>query len=121
MRFSDCPSVKWSLAPRVCVPVLFGYPLGEWWASSPEPWGICWLTILAEEKRNLPSLTALAIPLMGVAASSVFVHPKLPEPWTSEVHDYSLPVAPAVLSCYTGPWSWQPGSASRRDVFSGAR
>lgn len=49
-----------------------------------------WVAILAEQKRNLPSLTTLVVLLIVIAASIVFVHPQVPESWTGEVHGYSF-------------------------------
>lgn len=44
-----------------------------------------WVTILAKQKRNLPSLTTLVVLLIVIAASIVFVHPQVAELWTGEV------------------------------------
>jgi uncharacterized membrane protein len=104
------------LRPLVCIPVLFGYAFGPvvgfftgavgtllgdvvtgWgvfpaWAIGGGLTGLVpgWVTVLADEKRNLPFLTTLVVLLVGIAASIVFVHPEVPEPWTGEVHDYSF-------------------------------
>jgi ECF transporter S component (folate family) len=114
--FLDLSVGQVELRPIVCVPVLFGYAFGPvvgfrtgavgnllgdfvtgWgvfpaWAIGSGLTGLIpgWVTILAEEKRNLPFLTMLVVLLVGIAASIVFVHPRVPEPWTGEVHDYSF-------------------------------
>jgi len=105
-----------AVRPMICIPILFGYAFGPvvgfftgavgillgdfvtgWgvfpaWVIGSGLTGLVpgWVTILAEEKRNLPFLTTLVILLVGIAAGIVFAHPRVPEPWTGEVHDYSF-------------------------------
>jgi len=49
-----------------------------------------WVTGLARERRNLPYLTTLVVVVIAVAAGIVFVHPRVPEPWTGEVQDHTF-------------------------------
>jgi len=104
------------IRPMVCIPVLAGYAFGPvvgfftgavgnvlgdfvtgWgvfpaWAIATGLTGLIpgWASILAEEKRNLPFLTTLVVVLVVIAASVVFVHPRVPEPFTGEVTNHTF-------------------------------
>lgn len=105
-----------ALRPQVCIPVLFGYAFGPvvgfftgavgsllgdfvtgWgvfpaWAIGNGLTGMVpgWVTLLADERRDLRYLSTLVVALIAIAAAIVFVHPRAPEPWTDEVQDFSF-------------------------------
>jgi hypothetical protein len=105
-----------AVRPMICIPILLGYAFGPvvgffsgavggllgdvftafgvfpaWTIGS----GLSGLipgltTFLAEDRHNLRYLSTLTILLVAIAATTVFVHPLAPEPWTDEVKDFSF-------------------------------
>jgi uncharacterized membrane protein len=105
-----------ALRPMVCIPILFGYAfgpvvgfftgaVGSLMGDFLTGWGVfpAWVigsgltgmipgltTLLAKDRRNLRFLSSLVIVLIAVVAGIIFVHPRVPEPWTDEVRDFSF-------------------------------
>lgn len=105
-----------AIRPMICIPILFGYAFGPVvgfftgavgallgdvftafgvfpaWAIGNGLSGLIpgLTTLLAQERHNLRYLSTLAILLVAIAATIVFVHPLAPEPWTDEVKDFSF-------------------------------